>query len=133
MSNKFPSDESDDFTTLRRDVDELKALLKTGQALTTASAGWVLPNRSHPANPADGVHIYGNGDDLAILLPNGTVKRIPGLGSSVANPAAQTAVPLPGGASVTGAQYNLLGADMDAVWQVLVLLLAQARGRIISS
>ncbi|MFN2636921.1 MAG: hypothetical protein ABR585_07845 [Gemmatimonadaceae bacterium] len=110
--NKFPADPMQDMRTAQRTVDELQATLSR-EALTTASAGWKLPNMAHPDNPDDGVHIYGNGDDLAVLTPSGVVKRIPNPAAAVAIVPNMTAGSI--GGSPTMGQYNALYDDAVAI------------------
>lgn len=121
MDNKFPADPMLDLRGLQRTVDELLASISQ-RSLTTASTGWLMPNMAHPSNPTSGVHIYGNGDDLAVLTPDGLVKRIPNPGSAVSNPSAMTAGSAPG--SYSPSHSEALRADISEVRLVLTLLLA---------
>jgi hypothetical protein len=122
--NKFPADPMLDLRDLQRKVDELLAAISRG-SLTTASAGWILPNTAHPANPASGVHIYGNGDDLAVLTPAGVIKRIPRAGAAVSNPATMTAGSAP--PSYSQSHSDQLRADIAELRTVLLLLLTSLR------
>lgn len=57
---------------LRRRVDQLSALVQRRSALTTASAGWVIPNRSTPSAPSSGAHLYAANGQLMVRQSDGT-------------------------------------------------------------
>lgn len=112
--DKYPGDLLAEFRRLRRDVDELKALLRTRTPLTTASAGWFLPNRSTPAAPSGGAHIYASGGELVVSTGNGQTFTVepPPQGASVDFPPVLTSPSAPG--SVTVEVYQLLRDDCQS-------------------
>jgi hypothetical protein len=57
---------------LERNVGQLAAAAQKRGALTTASQGWVIPNRSTPSTPSSGAHLYASGGQLMVRQANGT-------------------------------------------------------------
>lgn len=57
---------------LERNVGQLAAAAQKREALTTASKGWVLPNRGTPPTPDSGAHLYASGDELLVKKADGT-------------------------------------------------------------
>ncbi|MFI6595009.1 hypothetical protein ACIBHX_02105 [Nonomuraea sp. NPDC050536] len=73
MADRFPANALAELRQLRNDVEELKALLRQQPALTTASAGWQMPNRSAPPTPASGGHLFANSKEPFWKDSDGTV------------------------------------------------------------
>src|SRR4051812_12279602 len=61
--DKYPGDVLAEIRKLRAEVDELRALLRQRDGLTSASAGWKIGNRTTPSAPASGGHLFANGGD----------------------------------------------------------------------
>lgn len=71
MVHKYDSNMAQDLRELERRLDQLEATMRR-TALTTASQGWILPNRSTPAAPANGAHLYASGGRVMIRQADGT-------------------------------------------------------------
>lgn len=61
MEDKYPGDVLAELRSLRAEVNELKALLRQRDGLTTASAGWVISNRAAPPTPTGAGHLFASG------------------------------------------------------------------------
>ncbi|MFD8556613.1 hypothetical protein ACFV1N_04880 [Streptosporangium canum] len=129
--DQFPTDQNRIIAALERRIADLEALVRQtkGTPILQASGPFFLPN-STPAAQSGGAVVYGSGGDFRVITSGGVIKQIPGQGVAVPNPPSQTASPLPGGSTVNGAQYNLMGADVDAIWDSHVALLNSLRGAV---
>lgn len=61
---------------LKRQVAQLAASAQRRDALTKASQGWVLPNRSTPSTPQSGAHLYAANGQLMVRQSNGSTFAI---------------------------------------------------------
>ena len=58
-----PEDFADRIRALEQGLRDLRSSLTNQGGLTTASAGWQIPNQTAPATPASGGHLYANGSE----------------------------------------------------------------------
>jgi len=124
--NKFPADDEGDFTSLRRAVDDLQAVLKNREPLTEASAGWILRDRDDPETPAGGVHIYAQGGEFYVRTGAGLIRDIiPPQAAAVAIAANMTSAEI--GSAPNSVQYNNLRADVVEVRAQLNALINSLR------
>jgi hypothetical protein len=113
--DKFPGDLTDEVARLRAEVAELKALLKTRPALTTASQGWRMTDMTIPSVGAGEIHIGSNDGEFYVRTADET-KRLNQLNVPVTTPTYPASFSSP--ATVSGTvlpeHYNLLRADVVA-------------------
>ena len=58
-----PEDFADRIRALEQGLRDLRSSLTNQGGLTTASAGWQIPNQSLPSAPASGGHLTSNGNE----------------------------------------------------------------------
>ncbi|MGS2645820.1 hypothetical protein [Streptosporangium sp. G12] len=121
--DRFPADLLADIRNIQRAVDQ--ASLAKGRPLTTASAGWILPNMPTPDNPANGVHLFAQENTLYALSASGALQSIPDQASAVSNPAPPTATTI--GANPTSTDYNKVVADLNQLYAALFALMNSFR------
>jgi len=56
---------------LKRQVAQLAAQAQRREALTRASAGWIISNRQTPSTPQNGAHLYAASGRLMVRQSNG--------------------------------------------------------------
>ena len=115
MPDVFPSDPMQRIRQLERDVEELKALLKQRQPLTTASQGWKMTDMSIPTVGPGEIQIGSNAGELFVATENGT-QRLPTLnvpGAAPDYPGSFTS-PATVSGTVLDVHYNALRADVVA-------------------
>lgn len=113
MPDVFPSDPMQRIRQLERDVEELKALLKQRQPLTTASQGWRMTDMSIPSVGSGEIQIGSNGGELFVATASGT-QRLNQLNVPVTTPTypASFSSPATVSGTVLDTHYNLLRADV---------------------
>lgn len=111
--DKFSGNLADEVAKLRAEVNELRALLRQRQPLTTASQGWRMTDMSIPSVGPGEVQIGSSGGDLFVATSSG-VKRIPDLDVPGAAPTfpASFSSPATVSGTVQDTHYNLLRADI---------------------
>jgi len=112
VPNVFPDNLPDRIRQLERDVDELKALLRQRQPLTTASQGWVLSEMSIPSVESDTVRIGCNNADFFARTSSGVTKRMFAQAAAIANQ--DNFISDNVGGTPNATQYNNLRADAVA-------------------
>lgn len=110
-----PEDFADRIRKLEQDVRDLKSSITNRGGLTTASAGWIIPNQGSPGAPGDGGHLTASGDEplwteasgasySLVPTPPPSPASAPNWPDSFSSPATVTG-------TVTDTVYNLLRAD----------------------
>jgi hypothetical protein len=119
VPNVYPGDPWERIRQLERDVEELKALLKARDPLTSASQGWLLNSMASPVVPASGdVHIYAQTGRLWARSTLGDVSLLPqGKASYVAPVTAVSA-----GATYTSTEQTLMNTLKTSVNDILLNL-----------
>lgn len=69
---EYSDDILKEIADLKRQVAQLAAAAQRRGALTTASQGWVIPDRPAPSTPASGAHLYAADGQLMVRQANGT-------------------------------------------------------------
>jgi hypothetical protein len=69
---EYSDDILKEIADLKRQVAALAAAAQKRTALTTASQGWVIPNRTTPSTPSSGAHLYAASGQLMVRQANGT-------------------------------------------------------------
>lgn len=83
--DRFPDDLFGEIRRLTARVEALEAQLRARPALTAASQGWLMSNRSVPSVSSGEIHIGCNAGDFYVSTASGT-KRIPGVAAAVTAP-----------------------------------------------
>jgi len=73
---EYQDDLLKEIAELKRQVAQLAASAQRRDALTKASQGWVLPNRSTPSTPQSGAHLYAANGQLMVRQSNGSTFAI---------------------------------------------------------
>lgn len=111
--DKFSGNLADEVAALRAEVAELRAIVRSRPALTTASSGWRLKDQDIPDVSGDEVHIGSNDGELFVATSSG-VQRLNQLNAPVSRPTYPASFSSP--ATVSGTvlpeHYNLLRADV---------------------
>jgi hypothetical protein len=109
--DKFSGDLADEVARLRAEVKELRELVRSRPATTSASLGWRMANMSIPSVGPGEIQIGSNDGELFVQTESGT-KRLPPLpGAAPTYPGSFTS-PATIGGTPTAQNYNELRADV---------------------
>ncbi|MGI5274902.1 hypothetical protein ACQEUU_37615 [Nonomuraea sp. CA-218870] len=111
--DKFSGNIADDVAKLRAEVNELRALVRQRQPLTTASQGWKMTDMAIPSVGPGEIQIGSNGGELFVATESGT-QRLNQLNVPVATPPYPASFNSPAtiGSNPTAQNYNDLRADV---------------------
>lgn len=73
---EYQDDLLKEIAELKRKLAQLAAAVQRRDALTKASGGWVIPNRSTPSTPQSGAHLYAANGQLMVRQSNGSTFAI---------------------------------------------------------